>query len=52
MIKAAVFDLDHTLFDRYGTIKAISPDIIKGFDMADGVTAEIFAGFRGQALCS
>ncbi len=43
MIKAAVFDLDHTLFDRYGTIKAISPDIIKGFDMADGVTAEIFA---------
>ena len=43
MIKAAVFDLDHTLFDRYGTIKAISPDIIKGFDIADGVTAEIFA---------
>ena len=43
MIKAAVFDLDHTLFDRYGTIKAITPDIIKGFDIADGVTAEIFA---------
>ena len=43
MIKAAVFDLDHTLFDRYGTIKAIMPDIIKGFDIADGVTAEIFA---------
>lgn len=43
MIKAAVFDLDHTLFDRYGTIKKISPDIIAGFDIADGITAEIFA---------
>ncbi len=43
MIKAAVFDLDHTLFDRYGTIKKIAPDIIEGFDIADGVTAEIFA---------
>ncbi len=43
MIKAAVFDLDHTLFDRYGTIKKITPDIIAGFDIADGVTAEIFA---------
>ena len=42
MIKAAVFDLDHTLFDRYGTIKAIAPDIIAGFDIADGITAEIF----------
>ena len=43
MIKAAVFDLDHTLFDRYGTIKKITPDIIAGFDISDGITAEIFA---------
>ena len=43
MIKAAVFDLDHTLFDRYGTIRKIAPDIISGFKMADGVTAEVFA---------
>lgn len=43
MIKAAVFDLDHTLFDRYGTIRKIAPDIIAGFDIADGITAEIFA---------
>lgn len=27
MIKAAVFDLDHTLFDRYGTIKKIINEI-------------------------
>lgn len=43
MIKAAVFDLDHTLFDRYGTIKKIAPQIISELDVADGVTAEIFA---------
>lgn len=43
MIKAAVFDLDHTLFDRYATIKAITPDIIAGFELADGITADIFA---------
>ena len=43
MIKAAVFDLDHTLFDRYGTIKKIAPAIVASFDVCDDVTAEIFA---------
>ncbi len=43
MVKAAVFDLDHTLFDRYGTIKKIAPQIISEFNISDGVTAEIFA---------
>ncbi len=43
MIKAAVFDLDHTLFDRYGTIKKIAPQIVSELNVADGVTAEIFA---------
>lgn len=43
MIKAAVFDLDHTLFDRYGTIRKIAPDIVASFDVADGITSEIFA---------
>ncbi len=43
MIKAAVFDLDHTLFDRYGTIRKIAPDIVASFDIADGVTVEDFA---------
>lgn len=47
MIKAAVFDLDHTLFDRYGTIKKIAPQIVSSLDVADGVTAEIFA----EELC-
>lgn len=44
-IKAAVFDLDHTLFDRYATIRAIRDTIfnnLKGF-AADGFTAETFA---------
>lgn len=47
MIKAAVFDLDHTLFDRYATIRKIAPDIIAFFDVNEGVTAESFA----EELC-
>lgn len=43
MIKAAVFDLDHTLFDRYGTIRKIAPDLVDAFDVSDGVTEEVFA---------
>lgn len=43
MIKAAVFDLDHTLFDRYGTIKEITPELVKAFDLNDGITEEKFA---------
>ena len=43
MIKAAVFDLDHTLFDRYGTIRKIAPDIVASFDVAVGITSDIFA---------
>ena len=39
-IKAAVFDLDHTLFDRYATTALIMPEFIKDFDIADGVTVE------------
>lgn len=43
MIKAAVFDLDHTLFDRYGTIRNIAPDLVEDFDVSNGVTADVFA---------
>ena len=43
MIKAAVFDLDHTLFDRYGTIEKIAPQIVSELNVADGITAEVFA---------
>lgn len=44
-IKAAVFDLDHTLFDRYATIRAIKNtvfDNLKGY-VKDGLTADGFA---------
>ena len=34
MIKAAVFDLDHTLYDRYETIKKVMPFFMSHFDMA------------------
>lgn len=40
MIKGAVFDLDHTLFDRYGTIKAIIGDFCSHFELGDGITLE------------
>lgn len=42
MIKAVVFDLDHTLFDRYATIKKLVPQLRKHFDLADGITDEFF----------
>lgn len=47
MIKAAVFDLDHTLFDRYATIRKLVPELREHFDLNDGVTDEFFA----EELC-
>lgn len=38
MIKAAVFDLDHTLFDRYATLKAIVPMLSQKVKIAEGIT--------------
>ncbi len=43
MIKAVVFDLDHTLFDRYATIRQIVPGLKEHFDLNDDITDEIFA---------
>ena len=40
MIKAAVFDLDHTLFDRYETLKKIVPFFKDRFKIAEGITDE------------
>ncbi|MBR2876953.1 MAG: HAD family hydrolase [Clostridia bacterium] len=40
MIKAVVFDLDHTLFDRYETLRKIVPHFRDYFDISDGVTDE------------
>ena len=47
MIKATVFDLDHTLFDRYATIRKIVPGLREHFDLNEGVTDEVFA----EELC-
>ena len=38
MIKGAVFDLDHTLFDRYATQKLCMKGFCEHFDVADGMT--------------
>lgn len=40
MIKGAVFDLDHTLFDRYATQKLCVKGFCRHFDVADGMTDE------------
>ena len=42
MIKAVIFDLDHTLFDRYATIKKLVPQLRKHFDLNDGISDEFF----------
>lgn len=34
MIKAVTFDMDHTLFDRYATIRAVMPAFCETFDVA------------------
>ena len=43
MIKAAVFDLDHTLFDRYETLKLVVKKFKNNFKLAKGVTDEYIA---------
>lgn len=51
MIKGVVFDLDHTLFDRYATITEISPFLYEkykdclapGLQIEDVVVAQIYA---------
>ena len=44
MIKGIVFDMDHTLFDRYGTVTAISSKFCEHFKgrLAKDITPEIF----------
>ena len=39
MIKGVVFDLDHTLFDRYGTLRAVLPEMYKR--MRDSIPANL-----------
>ena len=40
MIKAVVFDLDHTLFDRYETLRLVVPEFRKKFNISNEVTDE------------
>ena len=47
MIKAAVFDLDHTLFDRYATIAKVIPELRKKVNTPDNITDEYFC----EQLC-
>ena len=42
-IKGVVFDLDHTLFDRYATLTAIAPYFCSYFDISPGMTPETLA---------
>ena len=43
MIKAVIFDLDHTLFDRHATLRAIAPLFRKHFDVNSGITDDYIA---------
>ncbi len=43
MIKAVVFDLDHTLFDRHGTLRAIVPALRDAFDVNPDMSDEKIA---------
>ena len=43
MIKAVVFDLDHTLFDRHATLRAIVPLLRQKFDTAADMSDEKIA---------
>jgi len=40
MIRGVAFDLDHTLFDRYATLRAVAPDFYRDFRarLAPGIT--------------
>ncbi len=42
MIKAVVFDLDHTLFDRYATLALVAPMFREKYGFNDGITDEYF----------
>ena len=40
MIRGVVFDLDHTLFDRYATLSAVAPYFCSYFDVMPDMTPE------------
>ena len=42
-IKAVIFDLDHTLFDRHGTLREVARQFRRSFRVREGVTDEEIA---------
>ena len=42
-IKAVIFDLDHTLFDRHGTLREVAKQFRRSFRIREGVTDEEIA---------
>lgn len=49
MIKAVIFDLDHTLFDRHGTLAAIVPALRGRFEVSDALSDAQIAEFWAYA---
>lgn len=43
MIKAILFDLDHTLFDRHGTLRALVPALRSAFSVSEALSDEEIA---------
>lgn len=43
MIKAVIFDLDHTLFDRHGTLREVAKYFRKEFEVSPSITDEEIA---------
>ena len=43
IIKAVIFDLDHTLFDRHGTLREVARQFRRSFRVREGVTDEEIA---------
>ena len=39
-LKAVIFDLDHTLFDRHGTLREVAKQFRYAFRVKEGVTDE------------
>lgn len=42
-LKAVIFDLDHTLFDRHGTLREVAKQFRRSFRVKEGVTDEEIA---------
>ncbi len=49
LVKGVVFDLDHTLYDRYATLCAIAPDFV--CDMKDCISPSLSVDAAANLLC-